>query len=133
MWLPHKPGEYLVFLWRLVWLQPHQVVAQLSSENQTNYDPAVLKPPQGADVSAGAFSVKIMASWEWFSKNIGTYKKDQRDAFKLFDWKKDSSEYTVCWRSSKLLNIALKYWFVKNPQIQLFQLSWSMTLVDHIS
>lgn len=128
IWLPHKPSEHLVFLRWPVWLQsisplpqPHQVAAQLPSVNRTHQDPAVLKAHEGDEVSDGALvqGQKLWAHYRTVSKNTDI-QKDQRMAL---IWKKGSSEYTKCWRSSKILNIVLKYWFETNCQIFFFFLS----------
>lgn len=94
MWLPHKAGECLVFLWRLVWLhsisplpQPHQVAARLPlflRQTQTHCGPAVLVSPGGAEVSSGGvgltakeekkgcqnWGIKEVALSSWFEKGF---------------------------------------------------------------
>lgn len=43
-----------------------------------------------------------------FVRTLGLTKEVQRGAFKLIGLKRDSLEYTICWRSSKFLNTPLK-------------------------
>lgn len=97
MWLPHKPSERLVFLWQLVWLQsisplpqPHQVAAQLSSVNQTHCDPAALQPPEGTEVSLGAFGLtaKMMGSLELFQRTLVHKKKIKEVPLSSLIWKR---------------------------------------------
>lgn len=89
--------------------------------------PDGIQPPEGPEVSSGAFWARCNKKNDGVVvNNFKDHKKIREGLLSSWIWKKKkriTSEYTMWWRSSKLLNIISKFWSERNSQTQVLYMT----------